>query len=373
MRKRKIASLSALLSASLSLLSLLAAGRTAMAAERSGEEIFATTCISCHGSDGRGASAAQSGLSVRPPDFTDCRRTNREPDHDWHAVIAEGGPARGFHRMMPAFGEVLPESAQVAVLDYVRGFCADKAFPRGDLNFPRPLVTEKAFVEDEFVVAAAMATKSPRNVDSKLVYEQRFLRRWQFEIQVPFGVARSGDSSREAGIGDVAVGAKTVLLASRDTGTIVSIAGEAAIPTGSKDKGFGKGVVVFEPFLALGQNLPFDFFLHLQTGVEIPAKESSGVETEGYVRSALGRSLTWGKFGRSFTPMVEGVAFRELASGASTSLDLVPQMQISLSRRQHVLCSLGASVPTMNREGRSTQAMVYVLWDWFDGGLFEAW
>ena len=132
MRKRLIASVSAPLSVSLSLILLLAAGRVAMAAQRSGEEIFATTCVSCHGSDGRGASAAQSGLSVRPLDFTDCRRTNREPDHDWHAVIAEGGPARGFHRMMPAFGEVLPESEQETVLDYVRGFCVDAAFPRGD-------------------------------------------------------------------------------------------------------------------------------------------------------------------------------------------------------------------------------------------------
>jgi len=365
MRQRLIAFLSFIL--------LLAAGRAALAAERSGEDIFATTCTSCHGSDGRGASAAQSGLSVRPLDFTDCRRTNREPDHDWHAVIAEGGPARGFHRMMPAFGEVLPAAEQEAVLDYVRGFCADKAFPRGDLNFPRPLVTEKAFVEDEFVVSAAMATQSPRNIDSKLVYEQRFLRRWQFEVMVPFGVARGADGSREAGIGDIAAGAKTVLVASRDTGTIVSIAGEAAIPTGNKDKGFGKGVVVFEPFLSLGQSLPLDFFLHVQTGAEIPAKETAGVESEGFVRTALGRSLAWGKFGRSFTPMVEVVAFRELTGGASTSLDVVPQMQVSLSRRQHILCSLGASVPTMNREGRSTQAMLYVLWDWFDGGLFEAW
>jgi hypothetical protein len=222
-------------------------------------------------------------------------------------------------------------------------------------------------------VSAAMATRSPRNVDSKLVYEQRFLRRWQCEVIVPFGVARGADGSREAGIGDLAAGAKTVLVASRDTGTILSIAGEAALPTGNKDKGFGRGVVVFEPFMSLGQSLPLDFFLHLQTGAEIPAKESSGVETEGFVRTALGRTFAWGKFGRSFTPMVEAVAFRELKGGVPTSLDLVPQMQVSLSRRQHILASVGASFPTMNREDRSPQAMFYVLWDWFDGGLFEAW
>jgi Cytochrome c553 len=358
--------------ASLSLI-LLAVSPAAFASGRSGEEIFATTCATCHGADGRGAPAGQSGLSIKPLDFTDCRRTNREPDHDWHAVIAEGGPARGFHRMMPAFGEVLPEGEQETVLGYVRGFCADPAFPRGDLNFPRPFVTEKAFVEDEFVVSTAVATRSPRNVDSRLVYEQRFLRRWQFEVMVPFGVARGADGSREAGIGDIAAGAKTVLLANRDTGSILSIAGEVAIPTGNKDKGFGKGVVVFEPFLSLGQSLPWEFFLHMQTGAEIPAKDTSGVETEGFLRTALGRSFVWGKFGRSFSPMVEAVVFRELSGGVPTSLDLVPQVQVSLSRRQHVLCSLGASFPTMNREGRSPQAMFYVLWDWFDGGLFEAW
>jgi hypothetical protein len=71
--------------------------------------------------------------------------------------------------------------------------------------------------------------------------------------------------------------------------------------------------------------------------------------------------------------MVEGVAFRELASGATTSLDVVPQIQISISRRQHILGSVGASIPALNREGRSTAAMAYLLWDWFDGGLTQGW
>lgn len=338
-----------------------------------GEDVFRASCASCHGSDGRGASPAQTGLSIVPRDFTNCRRTNREPDHDWHAVIAEGGPARGFHRMMPAFGGVLREDEQEAVIDYVRGFCAEPAYPRGDLNFPRPLVTEKAFVEDEFVLSTAVGTRSPRNVDSKLVYEQRFLRRQQFEIIVPFGVARMADGSREAGIGDVAGGLKTVLVANVGTGSILSLAGEVILPTGNKDKGFGKGVVRIEPFLSFGQSLPWSSFLHLQAGAEIPTRESTGVENEGYLRAALGTSVVNGKFGRTFSPMVEGVAFRELTSGATTSLDVVPQMQISLSRRQHILGSLGASIPALNRDGRSTAAMAYVLWDWFDGGLTEGW
>jgi hypothetical protein len=146
-----------------------------------------------------------------------------------------------------------------------------------------------------------------------------------------------------------------------------------ALPTGNQDKGLGKGVVLFEPFLAFGQTLPWQSFVQAQAGAELPAKEAAGVDNEGFFRAALGTTFVQGKFGRAFTPMVEGVAFRELANAARTSLDLVPQLQIALSKRQHVLASIGASLPTLNREGRSPQAMAYLLWDWFDGGLFQGW
>lgn len=345
----------------------------ALAAGRSGEEIFATTCAACHGADGRGASVSRTGLNIQLLDFTDCSRTNREPDQDWHAVIAEGGPARGFSRLMPAFGEVLSGPEQEAVLDYVRGFCVDPVWPRGDLNFPRALVTEKAFIEDEVVVTSAMATRSPRNVGSKMVFETRFLRRQQFEMVVPFGIARMPDGNRAAGIGDIAVGVKSMLVANRSTGSVLSVAGEIVLPTGNKDKGFGKGVVLFEPFVAYGQVLPADAFMHLQAGVEIPTKEAAGVETEGFARAALGRTFVQGAYGRSWSPILEASAIRELASGATLSLDLVPQMQISLSRRQHILASVGGSIPVLAREGRSSQVMFYLLWDYADGGLFQAW
>jgi hypothetical protein len=48
-------------------------------------------------------------------------------------------------------------------------------------------------------------------------------------------------------------------------------------------------------------------------------------------------------------------------------------MQVSLSRRQHVLACLGAILPTLNRADRSPQIMAYLLWDWFDGGLLQGW
>ena len=71
--------------------------------------------------------------------------------------------------------------------------------------------------------------------------------------------------------------------------------------------------------------------------------------------------------------MVEFLADRDLETAARTNWDLVPQMQVSLSKRQHVMANFGVRTPANNRTGRSTQLIFYVLWDWFDGGLREGW
>jgi mono/diheme cytochrome c family protein len=359
---------------------LLAAAGSSSAAERGGEEIYVATCASCHGVEGRGASASLTGLPIKPRDFTDCRRTTPEPDHDWHAVVVGGGPARGLSRLMPAFGEVLSESEQEAAVAYVRSFCPEPSWPRGDLNFPRPLVTEKAFVEDEVVLTGAVATRhghaseSYPIYESRLVYEQRFLKRQMFELVLPFGVVGTEDGTRQAGLGDIAVSLKSILVASKRTGSILSVGAEVQLPTGNKEKDLGtKGALIIEPFLAYGQALPWDSFLQVQTGAELPTKEDSDLENEGFVRAALGTTFAYRRFGRSFSPMVELVAFREIKRDATTSLNVVPQIQVSLSRRQHVLASLGGYIPTARDAKNPPKIMFYLLWDWFDGGLFESW
>ena len=70
--------------------------------------------------------------------------------------------------------------------------------------------------------------------------------------------------------------------------------------------------------------------------------------------------------------MVEAVAARDLMTGATTDWDVVPQIQVTVSRRQHVRGNraFGAGY---QYAGRPTQLMMYFLWDWADGGLFEGW
>src|SRR5690606_24105983 len=115
-------------------------------------------------------------------------------------------------------------------------------------------------------------------------------------------------------------GVKRVLLQSLRRGTIFSLAGEVILPTGNYDRGFGAGVTRFEPFLALGQSLPADGFLHLQAGGEIPANRGRA-DPEAFWRGALGRTFTEGRFGRAWSPMIEVLGVRELVEGGGTSWD----------------------------------------------------
>jgi hypothetical protein len=77
--------------------------------------------------------------------------------------------------------------------------------------------------------------------------------------------------------------------------------------------------------------------------------------------------------GRMWTPMMELVANRDYFTHATTDWDIVPQFQVTISRRQHIRADLGFRIPVTNTEGRPIQAMFYVLWDWQDGSLKEGW
>ena len=356
---------------------MLAAALTARSAGAqdagpSGEELFRAACANCHGGDGTGAPASTVAFAEPLPDFTDCNFATREPDIDWSAIVHRGGPARGFRRIMPAFGDALSDEDIGRVLHYMRGFCGSGAWPRGDLNLPRALVTEKAFPEDEAVITTSAAVQGSGAVTNRLVYEHRIGARAQFELSVPVSAFDQGGGDWTAGIGDVALGFKRAMFHSLASGTIVSLTGEVVLPTGNADKGLGKGTVVIEPFLTVGQMLPADFFVHTQVGVELPTDRSRATE-EAFFRGVLGRSFRQGRFGRTWSPMVEILGARELVEGEAVLWDLLPEVQVTLSRRQHIMVNAGVRFPLTEAESRSTEFLFYFLWDWFDGGLGSGW
>lgn len=357
-------------SASAAALALAAAG-SAQPVTRTGAAVFAEACASCHGFDGRGRPKEEVGFDRPLPDFADCNFATREPDADWYAILHQGGPTRAFARLMPAFGEALSEEDLRAALGHVRTFCGDDRWPRGDLNLPLALFTEKAFPEDEMLSRTIIDAEGPAEGETEIKYERRFGRRGQIEIGVPFAWADDGGQT-ETGLGDIAVAWKQTVYASLERGAILTLGGEVKLPTGDEDRGLGGGTAAVEPFVLFGKVLPGDSFFQGQAFAGFPLED--GHEDEVGWRGVIGRTFAQdGGFGRTWTPMLEVDGARELADDATTSWDVVPQLQVSLSRRQHVLAAVGARIPVTDADERDTQIVFYILWDWFDGGLREGW
>jgi len=340
---------------------------------QTGAEVYQAACAACHGPDGRGNSTAVVGFSKPLPDFSDCLFVTVEAAEGWEAVVHEGGPVRALDRHMPAFGGALSEKEIRMAVGHIRTFCEQhRKWPQGDLNFPRTLITEKAFPENETLVTSSFQTGPTHGSSTALLHERRFGSRTMMEFNVPFETLQSEDGGSNYGLGDVAIAVKRAMFYSVEHGSIFSLGEEVGLPTGKESLGLGSGVTTFESFAAYGQRLPALSFFQFHTGIGLPTKPDI-VSREAFWRMAFGRQFVQGGYNRTWTPMVEFVAARELKTDAASEWDVVPQMQVSLSKRRHILVSGGVQLPMNEREGRHLQVLSYFLWDWYEGGLFDGW
>ncbi len=336
-----------------------------------GRQLYEANCAACHGFDGTGNPQPQVGFDVPLPDFTDCDFTSREPVADWVGVAKEGGPLRGFDTIMPAFGDALSDAELELLLGHIYGFCEDPApYPRGEFNLPRPMWTAKAYVEDEVILTVDSPVDGALDLTTALTYEKRFGTRNNAEIKIPWTTMEGADGT-VTGIGDVAVAAKRVLVKNLGTGTIVSAVGELILPVGNPERGLGRGYTVAEPFVAWGQFLPADAFLHTQAGAEIPLAADHSQEL--FWRAALGRSFTVGEYGRAWSPMVGVHGGYELGAGDAPDWAVAPQLHLTLNQRQHIMLVAGAKIPVSDFDPSGVEGGITLLWDTFDGGFFEGW
>jgi mono/diheme cytochrome c family protein len=339
-----------------------------------GERIFKAGCAACHGADGRGTPKSIAGFEPPDtfPDFTRCDQTTAEPDSSWKAIITHGGHYRGVSQIMPSFYEALSEKQIDQVIRYLRGFCKNPHWPRGELNLPRALVTEKAYPENEVVISSAVNARGAPGIESHIIHEQRFGVKNQLEVDVPIQF-QDQNHLWYGGVGDVTLGLKREIFSNLRTGSIFSLQGSLLLPSGSRAHGFGNGSTTFETFAAFDQLFPTNTFIQFQTGADLPRHTDSAPQSV-FWNTAVGQSFGEERgLGRLWSPMVEFLAEKELFTGARTNWDVLPQMQVTISKRQHVRGDLGVRVPVNNTSGRSVQVMFYLLWDWGDGKLTEGW
>jgi mono/diheme cytochrome c family protein len=341
---------------------------------KNGERIYKSGCIACHGAKGSGAPETLTEFK-RPdtfPDFTRCDQTTPEPNSAWKDVILHGGPSRGFSEIMPAFGQLLTSDQIDDVIAYMRAFCRSDHWARGELNLPLAQVTEKAFPEDEEVLTTQVNAHGAPGVSTHIIHEQRFGMHNQLEVDVPF-LFQDEKHTWYGGVGDATLGVKREMWSSLRTGSILSLFGGVIVPSGNRQRGFGSGTTTFETFAAFDQLFPTNTFVQFQVGADLPRHTDIAPQTV-FWRTAIGQSFAANHgLGRLWTPMIEFVADRDLVDRAKTNWDVVPEMQVTLSRRQHIRASLGYRKPFTNVAGRQSQVVFYILWDWADGKLTEGW
>ncbi len=343
---------------------------------KNGQKIYNGGCIACHGSEGKGAPMANT-VFKRPdtfPQFTDCAGTTPEPNSAWKAVITHGGPSRGFSQIMPAFGDLLTDAEINDVIAYMRSLCKNvHHFPLGELNLPKALVTEKAFPENEILITTAASASGVPSWTTDIIDERTIIdARTQLETDVPVNYADQAHNWT-AGFGDITLALKREMFSSLRTGSILSLQGGFLLPTGDSKRGFGAGTAQFEPFAAFDQLFKENTFLQTQLGADLPF-DTKVAPRSMYWRVAVGQAMAQDHMlGRLFSPMVEFLAVRDFAPGAKTTWDILPEMQITISRRQHVRIGFGVREPLTNTAGRTPHVQFYLLWDRADGKLWQGW
>jgi len=346
----------------------------------SGKEIYKAACIACHGPDGKGVAKEIRGFKQPSsfPDLTNCYQTTSELNNDYRAIVTNGGPYRGFSQIMPAFKDALTPEQIDEVVRYVRTFCHNRNWPPGELNLPLALNTEKAYPEDEVVVTSSVNATGAGSAATHIIDEQRFGVKNQLEVDIPVMFAQP-NRTWYGGVGDISIGMKRVMysrLTSAEglgAGTIFSLQGNVVAPTGNSVKGLGSGTTAFETFVEAGQLFRSNTFLQFQGGATLPTDTRKEAQSTFWY-TTLGQMFPQGGgLGRLWSPMLEVLGARDLTDQAKTNWDLVPEMQVTLSKRQHVRGNVGVRVPVNNTYARPVEVQFYILWDWQEGSFLKGW
>ena len=181
---------------SFSLIAGILLGQSKAGGPTSGVEIFRSACAACHGPTGEARLTARAGLKNRAPSLispTALPRLAKQMTSGAPSFTTAGRPGVS-PKSCPRSGRRSPTIRSRESSNTCADFCREPAWPRGELNLPRALVTEKAFPEDEMVMDVAIDAEGDAGVTDRVVYERRFGARGQLDVSVPFRFQKPGDA-----------------------------------------------------------------------------------------------------------------------------------------------------------------------------------
>src|SRR5204863_465239 len=250
----------------------------------------------------RGTPAATTRLELPPADLHECKGSTAETEDRWVNIVAQGGAAFGLSLDMPAFGEAGTPAQIRAVVRYARSLCGELGWPPGELNFPRAFLVEKAYPEDEVVIADQARGQ-------EYIYEHRLGKRFQVEAS-----ARTALDGQPSAFDGVTAALKYNVWHSLERRALVSVGLEAA-PASCSD------VVVSSPSEAICRSVAADVCSAPCAAVSAMPATSSMRRTTSRIR------VVWPSVSPARTAADWTVAFRspKMASSAwRTAADTAP-------------------------------------------------
>ncbi len=329
------------------------------------ETLYLRACAACHGTDGSGLAPDHpnyANFKSPPADLTDPLFNSREPSADWFIVVKFGGARIGLSSQMPAYGTALSDEQIDDLVGYLKQLADTSRYPPGDLNFIRPIITTKAFPEDEALLINRYADGTdgaPDVLATTLYYARRFGARSHGEIKLTH-LAISGDHDE---LDALEVEYKRVIHFNPDRKTINSLGIELAIPFSDEDV-----AARLIPYWSFAKGLSDSVTFQSNLRARLPVDDLGG----GSARFAGIVQWTPSPWPRSVTPGFEVTVTEFFDSEIDTLVTVNPQLYFGLSKLGHVALSVGVQVPITD-VNYDYRIHTFLLWDIADGPLWAGW
>ena len=326
------------------------------------ETLYARACAACHGADGGGL-AADSPLAAsfdrQPASFLDPLFNSREPAADWFLVAKHGGKRIGLSDKMPAYGEALSDAQLEEVVSHLKSLADTDRYPPGDLNLTRPIVTTKAFPEDEALIIQRWEPRDegPDALFTTLYYARRLGSRGHGEVKLTHESKGS-----ESFLEELEIEYKYAFSYSLERQILHAVGAEIALPLEDDD-----APEVLIPYYALAKVLSPRTTVQGQLRAKLPTDDfGNGVaELRGVVH--------WlpSEWPRSVAPGLELTLAEPFSGGRGTST-VIPQLYAGLSKGGHVAFAVGVEIP-LTDEAYDYRVRTFLLWDIADGPFWQGW
>jgi len=194
------------------------------------------------------------------------------------------------------------------------------------------------------------------------------LRTIVFAASLPVGVVDPKRAPLRAGVGDLALSYRHVLLAAPNQASLVSAGAELALATGNRRHGLGAGTTVVAPQLLSGHALG-PLVVQTQMRAELPA-DPARADRRMLYRLAL--QLPLGPYKKCPVPALELEQSHALDARVHGATLLAPTLYFPLSRRGHVALGAGVAIPVAGTRPFDWRLGTFLLWEYRDGP-FWAW